>query len=109
MEQFVDDPENDEQMLLGYQAKIDRCVHMLKTKKDVIERYEKQVAALFERVPRAVSSRDRRVLQKPVDEYDALMLNERQLVQTANKKLAALNREMHEKREFYKRRRLGEH
>ena len=55
-----DDPAppilDDEQMLLGYQAQIDQCVRMLKTKKEVIERYEKQVAALLERVPRAVSS-----------------------------------------------------
>ena len=80
---------DDEQMLLAYQAQIDHCVHMLKTKKEVIERYEKQVAALLERVPRAVSSRDRRVLQKPVDEYNALILHERQLVQTAKGKLAS--------------------
>ena len=55
-------------MFLGWQAQVDQCVHMLKTKKEVIERNEKQVAALLERVPRALSSRDRRVLQKPVDE-----------------------------------------
>ena len=60
---------DDEQMLLRYQAQIDQCVHMLKTKQDMIERYEKQVAALLERVPRAVFSRDRRVLQKQVDEF----------------------------------------
>ena len=109
VEQIVDDPEDDEQMLLGYQAKIDQCVHMLKTKKDVIERYEKQVAALLDRVPRAVSSRGRRMLQLPADEYNALVLQERQLVQTAKEKLASLMREMHEKREFYKRRCLGDH
>ena len=72
---------------------------MLKTKKEVIERYEKQVAALLERVPRAVSCPDRRVLKKPVDEYNALILHERQLVQTAKEKLASLMREMQEKRE----------
>ena len=109
VEQIVDGPEDDEQMLLGYQAKIDQCVHMLKTKKEVIERYEKQVDALLERVPRAVSSRDRRVLQKPVDEYNALILHERQLVQIAKEKLASLMREMQEKPEFYNRRRLGNH
>ena len=90
---------DDEQMLLGYQAEFDQCAHVLKTKKEVIERYEKQVAALLERVPRAVSSRERRVLQKPVDEYNALILHERQLVQTAKRKLASLVREMQEKRE----------
>ena len=72
---------------------------MLKTNKEVIERYEKQVAAILERVPRAVSSRDRRVLQKPADEYNALILHERQLVQTAKEKLAFLMREIQEKRE----------
>ena len=45
---------DDEQMLLRCQGQIDQCVHMLKTKKEVIARYEKQVAALLERVPRAV-------------------------------------------------------
>ena len=59
--------------------------------------------------PRAVSSRERRVLQLPVDEFYALVLHERQLVQTAKEKLASLMREMHEKREFYKRRRLEDH
>ena len=72
-------------------------MHKLKTK-EVIERYEKQVAALLERVPRAVSSRDRRVLQKLVDEYNALILHERQLVQIAKEKLATLTRELQEKR-----------
>ena len=43
---------------------LDQCVHMLKTKQEGIERCVKQVAAILERVPRAVSSRDRRVLQK---------------------------------------------
>ena len=109
VEQVVDGPVDDEQMLLGCQANIDQCVHVLKTKKEVIERYEKQVAALFERVLRAVFSRDRRVLQKLVDEYYALILHERQLVQTAKAKLASLMREMHVKHEFYKRRRLGDY
>ena len=72
VEQVVDGPEDDEQMLLGYQANIDQCVHILKTKKEMIERYEKQVAALLERVPRAVFSRDRRVLQKLVDEWTSI-------------------------------------
>ena len=90
---------DDEQMLLRYQAQIDQCVHMLKTKKDMIERYEKQVAALLERVPRAVFSRDRRVLQKQVDEVNALFLHERQLVQTAKEKVAPLMREVQEMRE----------
>ena len=98
-----DDPVHpildDEQMLRGCQAQIDQCMHLLKTKEEVIERYEKHVAALLERVPRAVSSRDRRVLQKPVDEYNALILHERQLEQTAQEKLASLMREVHEKRE----------
>ena len=89
---------NDEQML-GYQEQIDQCVRMLKTKKEGIARYEKQVATLLERVPRAVSSRDRRMLQKPVDEYNALILHERQLMQTAKEKLAFLMREMQVKRE----------
>ena len=65
---------DDEQMLHRYQAQIDQCVHMLTTKKDMIERYEKQVAALLERVPRTVFSRDRRVLQKQVDEFKCLFL-----------------------------------
>ena len=89
---------DDEQMLLRYQGQIDQCVHMLKTK-EVIARYEKQVAALLERVPRAVSSRDRRVLQKLVDEYNALILHDRQLVQTAKGKLASLIREVQERRQ----------
>ena len=92
-------PSLDDEQMLGYQAQIDQCVHMLKTKKEVIERYEKQVAALLERVPRAVSSRDRRVLQKPVGGYDALILHERQLVQTVKGKLAFLMRELQEKRD----------
>ena len=48
---------------------------------------------------RAVSSRDKRTLQKPVDENNTLILHERQLVQTAKEKLASLMREMQEKRE----------
>ena len=39
------------------------------------------------------------MLQKPVDEYNALILHERQLVQTAREKLASLMREVQEKRE----------
>ena len=85
-------------MLIGYQAQIDQCEYMLKTKKEVIERYEKEVieryekevAALLERVSLAVSSRDRRVLQKPADEYNALILHERQLLQIDKEKLASL-------------------
>ena len=48
---------------------------MLKTQKEEIERYEKQVAALLELVPRAISSLDGRVLQKPIDEYNALIVH----------------------------------
>ena len=44
----------------------DRSV-MLKTKKEDVERFEKQAAALLERDPRA-ASRDRREWQKVVDE-----------------------------------------
>ena len=49
VEQIVDDP-------------IPPMLHMIKTKKEQIERYEKKVAAILERVLRDVSSRDRRVL-----------------------------------------------
>ena len=45
------------------------------------------------------SSRDRRVLQKLVDEYNALILHDRQLVQTAKEKLASLIREVQERRQ----------
>ena len=79
---------DDEQMLLRYQAQTDQCVHMLKTKKEMIERCEKQVAALLERVPRAFSSRDRRVLHEQVDEFHALILHQRQLVQPIREQLA---------------------
>ena len=90
---------DDEQMLLRYQAQTDQCVHMLKTKKEMIERCEKQVAALLERVPRAFSSRDRRVLHEQVDEFHALILHQRQLVQPIREQLASLMRELQEKRE----------
>ena len=53
----VDDPFSpipDDEKMLGYQAQIDQFVHMLKTRKEVTARYEKQVAALLELVPRAV-------------------------------------------------------
>ena len=55
VEQIVDDPEDDEDAPWS-SSKIDQCVHMLKTNIEVLERYEKQVAAILERVPRAVSS-----------------------------------------------------
>ena len=51
-EQVVDGPEDDadifrhEQMLLGYQANIDHCVHMLKTKERNMRRRQ-----LFSRSP----------------------------------------------------------
>ena len=48
-------PILDDEQMLGYQAQIDQCVHMLQTRKEVIARYEKQVAALVERVPRSCS------------------------------------------------------
>ena len=92
-------PIPDDEQMLGYQAKIDQCVHMLKTRKEVIARHEKQVAALLERVPLAVSSRDKRALQKPVDECIALILHQHQLVPTVKEKLASLMWEMQEKRE----------
>ena len=111
MEQVVDEDADilrHEKMLLGYQAKIDQYVHMLKTKIEDLERYEKQTAALLVRAPRA-ASRDKQEWQKVVDDRNALVLHHRQLVQTAKEKLASLMREMHEKREIYKRRRLGDH
>ena len=90
----------EDEKMLGYQAQIDQCVDMLKTRKEVIARYEKQVAALLERVPRAVSSfRHKRALPDPVDECNAFILYERQLVQTFKEKLASLIREMQEKRD----------
>ena len=89
---------DDEQMLLRYQAHIDQCVHMLKTMKEDLARYEKQTAALLERAPRA-ASHNRREWQKVVDENNALILHQRQLVQTTKEKLASLMREMQEKRE----------
>ena len=89
---------DDEQMLLGYQAQSDQCVRMLKTKKDDLERYEKQTAALLERAPRA-ASRNRRERQKLVDENNALFLHHRQVVQTTKGQLASLMREMQEKLE----------
>ena len=72
-------PVLDDEQMLGYQEQIDHCVHMLKTQKEEIERYEKQVAALLELVPRAISSCDGRVLQKPINEYNALIVHERHL------------------------------
>ena len=85
-------------MLLGYQASINQCVHMLKTKKEDLDRYEKQTAALLERALGAASSRDRREWQKVVHENNALILHQRQLVRTTKDKLASLMREMHVKR-----------
>ena len=108
VEQIVDGPEDDEQMLFCYQANIDQCVHMLKTKKEDLEKYEKQTAAILERAPRA-ASRDRREWQKVVDESNAQILHHHQLVHTTKEKLASLMREMHEKRELHKRMRLGDH
>ena len=87
---------DDEQMLFRYQAQIDQCVHMLKTKED-LERYEEQTAAILERAPRA-ASRNRCEWQKVVDEDNALILHHRQVVQTTKEKLASLMREMQEKR-----------
>ena len=71
---------------------------MLKTKKDDLERYEKQTAAILERALRA-ASRNRREWQKLVDENNALLLHHRQPVQTTKGQLASLMREMQEKRE----------
>ena len=88
-----------EQMLLGYQEHIDQCVHMFKTKRDDLEWYEKQTAALLERAPRA-ASRDRREWQKVVDENNVLIMRYRQLVQNTKENLASLTREMHEEREL---------
>ena len=65
-------PSLDDEQVLGYQAKIDQVVHMLKTKKEDLARYEKQTAALLERAPRA-ASRNRREWQKLVDKNDALI------------------------------------
>ena len=93
VEQVVVGPEHDEQMLLGYQAKIDQCVHMHKSMKEEVERYEKHVAALLDGVPHAASSRDTRELQEAVDEKIALILHHCQLVQTATDKLASIVRE----------------
>ena len=89
---------DDEQMLLGYQAQIGQCVRMLKTKKDDLERYKKQTAALLDRAPRA-ASRNRRERQKLVDENNAVLLHHRQVVQTTKDQLAPLMRQMQEKRE----------
>ena len=50
-----------------------------KTKKEEIGRCEKRLAALFERVP----SRDRRKLQKEIDECNAFILRHHQLLQSA--------------------------
>ena len=87
VEQIVDDP-------------ILPILHMIKTKKEGIERCEKRLAALLKRV----TSRERRKLQKPIDECNSFLLREQQIVQSAKDKLASLMREMHEKR-----RRLGHH
>ena len=77
-------------------------------KKEDVERFEKQAAALLERAPRA-ASRDRCEWQKAVDEKNALILHHRQLVQTTKGKLASLMREVHEEPELHKRRHLGGH
>ena len=89
-------------MLLRYRAQIDQCVHMLNTRKEMIERYEKQVAGLFER------ARDRRVLQNQVDEFNALIFHECQLVQPIKEQLASLMRELQEKRECVRDDRLDQ-
>ena len=51
--QSVDDLEDvdadnlrHEQVLQGYQANIDHCLHMLKTKKEDLEQYEKEAGLL---------------------------------------------------------------
>ena len=97
-----DDPTtpilDDEQMLFRYQAQIDQCVHMLKTKKEDLARNEEETAAILERALRA-ASRNRRECQKVVDENNALILHHRQSVQTTKEKLAFLMREMQENRE----------
>ena len=71
IEQIVDDP-------------IPPLVHVLKTLKEGIERNEKQIAALTERIP----SRDRRRLQKEMEQ-------QHQILQSTKGKLAAIMREMH--------------
>ena len=60
-----------------------------------LERCEKQVAAFLERVPRDVSSRERRMLQKMVDEINALFLHDQLIVLSANDIFASLMRELH--------------
>ena len=71
---------------------------MLKTKEEDLARYEQQTAAFLERAPRA-ASRNRREWQKLVDENDALILHDRQVVQATKEQLASLMRELQEKRE----------
>ena len=117
VEQNVDGPQDvdadilrHEQMLFGYQANIDLCVHMLKTKREDLEQFEKETALLALAPP--ATSRERRERlewQKVVDANKALPLHHRQLVQTAKEKLASLMLEIQEKRDLHRRRRLGDH
>ena len=67
-----------EEWLRDQRLKIDRCVNMLKTKKEDLEQYEKKEAVLLARSP----SHDWRDLQRVIDENRVLVLRHRQFVQT---------------------------
>ena len=79
--------------------------HLLNTKKEDLEQFEKE-AALLALDPRA-TSRERREWQRMVGENKVLVLRHRQDVQTPKEKLANGLREMQEQFQLHKRRRLG--
>ena len=87
VEQIVDDP-------------IPPLLRVIKTTKEEIERNEKRLAALatLAALLERVFSRDRRKLQKEIDDGNADILHQHQILQSTKIKLASIRRELHAKR-----------
>ena len=99
-EQTVDDVDaatlRHEEWMRDQRVKIDRCVIMFKVKKEDLEQCEKKEVALLVRAPRA-SARERRDMQRTIDENKVLVLRHRQVEQTCKESLADAVREFQEK------------